>query len=357
MTLTVDLNDLHARRILVAGGAGFVGSALCRQLLGHGAQICIFDNLLHGSADNVEGLGIELIQGDACDPDALAACMRSFEPELVVNSIGDTFVTTAYRDTLRFLQNNVEATHNLLRSAVRGGVHRILHLSSTEVYDAAGAGALDESAALSPVNSYAVTKLAADRLCATMSIESGVPVVIARLFNCYGPRETHAYVIPEIIQQLHEGNRIHLGALHAARDFTFVDDTARALCALLVADTAPGTVFNVGSGRAYTVEELVATLARIMRPEGITLASDERRLRVCEIDRFLCDNRRLHQLTGWQPEFFLADGLKKTVEWFEQNGHRWPWKHAHIERVRDDAVVGVGESRAARARLEPPHCC
>ncbi|MCB1629878.1 MAG: NAD(P)-dependent oxidoreductase [Xanthomonadales bacterium] len=318
--------------VLVAGGAGFVGSALCRDLLRHGARVSVFDSLLHGSQANLAGLDLEIVVGDACEAETLDRCLQRIRPQLVVNCMGDTFVTTAYDHTLRFLRNNVEATHNLLRCARRAGVKRILQLSSTEVYDARSGQALSERSALNPLNSYAVTKLAADRLCATMCMESGIPVLIARLFNCYGPRETHAYLIPEIIDQLHHGDQLTLGSLHAARDFTFVEDTVRALAALLVADAAPGSVVNVGSGVAHSVAEIAGAIGAIMRPEGFSLHSDPRRFRRREIERFQCDYRRLNQLTGWKPQISLSEGLERTIDWYRENGACWPWKHAASER-------------------------
>lgn len=339
MTRAVNFSELCGQRIFVAGGAGFIGSALCRELLDHGASVCAFDSMLHGCTANLDGLRLKTVQGDACDQDALLESMRSFAPARVVNCMGDTFVTTAYSHTLRFLRNNVEATHNLLRCATQCGVQRILHLSSTEVYDTRAGTALDEDTPLNPVNSYAVTKLAADRLCATMSSESRCPVLIARIFNCYGPRETHAYVIPEIIQQLDQGTTIRLGALHAARDFTFVHDTVRALAALLLVEAEPATVVNVGSGKAHTVAEVAEELAAIMRPEGFDLVSDERLFRRREIGRFLCNGQRLHKLTGWQPRVGLSEGLRRTVDWFNAHDHRWPWKHARVERSAQTDIV------------------
>ena len=175
MTISASLEHLSGTPVLVAGGAGFVGSALCRELLRHGASVSVFDSLLHGSEANLTGLDLQSFVGDACEAETLDRCLQRIRPELVVNCMGDTFVTSAYDHTLRFLRNNVEATHNLLRSARRVGATRILQLSSTEVYDARSGQPLNERTALNPLNSYAVTKLAADRLCATMCVESGIP--------------------------------------------------------------------------------------------------------------------------------------------------------------------------------------
>src|SRR5262249_33654326 len=158
---------------------------------------------------------------------------RSTRPEYVFDLVGDTFVPDAYQDPRRFLRVNVEGTLNLLLAAGRADVRRILYASTTEVYGNAHGSPAHEGRGYDPVNTYAVTKLAADRLCATLHAEHGLPILIARIFNCYGPRATHPYVIPEIIAQLSRERTVTLGNLTARRDLTYVEDTARGLIAAL----------------------------------------------------------------------------------------------------------------------------
>jgi nucleoside-diphosphate-sugar epimerase len=239
---------------------------------------------------------------------------------------GDTFVPTACIMPERFFDKNVGGTLNLLRAAQALSIKRMLYISSTEVYGEAPSPKCDEKTELNPVNTYAVSKAAADRLCHTYYLEHGVPVVIARIFNCYGPRETEPYVIPEIIAQLHRGPRVALGNIKAERDFTFVHDTANALISVLASDVPDGDVVNVGSDTSFSVEWLARKLAEIMGVNALEIVIDPARLRRKDIDWFRCDNRKLLKYTDWRPTVGIDEGLKMTVDWFRANGARWSWE-------------------------------
>ena len=314
------------RTVMVAGGAGFVGSALVRELLTQGARVVSFDDYSTGVPDHVPtDPSVERVEGDARDPFRLVQTMRKYEVEYVFNCIGDTFVPEAYDFPHRFFERNLGTTLNLLRASHECRVKRMLHVSSTEVYGELETERADESCSLLPVNTYAVSKLAADRLCHTFHIEHGLPTVIARIFNCYGPRETHPYIIPEVIRQLHEGSRLQLGNMDAERDYTFVEDTVRALVAVMGSGVPDGDVVNVGTGRAHSVRHLVERLAEIMGVRDVQVEVDPSRLRRREIPRFCADNRKLLEATGWEPQVPLEQGLERTVEWFRDNGCSWPW--------------------------------
>jgi nucleoside-diphosphate-sugar epimerase len=314
---------------MVAGGAGFVGSAVVRELLRQGSSVVCYDNYLHGHPAHVANLDgpLTVIHGDVQDDWALFKALRDHRVEYIIDCVGDTFVPTAYAMPQRFFDINVGGTLHVLRAVQALSIKRVLYVSSTEVYGDTSSIKCNEETRLNPVNTYAVSKAAADRLCHTYYLEHEVPVVIARIFNCYGPRETEPYVIPEIITQLYRSQRIALGNIKAERDFTFVHDTARALISVLTSDVPNGEVVNVGSDTSYSIEWLAHQLAKIMEVKSLQIVADPARFRRKDIDRFRCDNTKLLKYTDWKPTVGIDEGLKITVDWFLANGARWSWEN------------------------------
>jgi len=319
---------LRGARVLVTGGAGFVGSTLVRRLLDIDSEVVVLDNYSSGRPEHLDEVAdrVTVIKGDVLDRDHLEAVFRLHEPSHVFHLVGDTFVPSAYHHPLRFLRVNTEGTLNVLEATREFGIERMLYVSSTEVYGRRGADPITESAPVDPINTYAVSKLAADRLCHTFHLEHGVPVIIARIFNCYGPRETQPYVVPEIIRQLAAGPVVRLGNLEAARDFTYVDDTALGIMAAMSSDLHDGDVVHVGSGTLTSLKTIVATCAAVMGTEGYVVERDARRERHADIDAFLADASRLREATGWASSVALDEGLRRTIEWFRANGSRWAWE-------------------------------
>jgi len=331
--------DLADQRVLVAGGAGFVGSQLVRELVALGARVVVYDNFLHGTRQNLSELDgrVEVVIGDVLDEYKLFETFRRCSPRFAFNLVGDTYVPSAYDVPKRFLRVNVEGTMNVLLAAKSSGVERSVYVSSTEVYGEARTVPMTEDHALAPANTYAVTKLAADRICFTFHHEHRIPVRIARIYNSYGPRETQPYVIPEIITQLAKGPVVELGNLDARRDFTFVSDTAKGLIAALLCDLPDGEVVNIGSNQTHSVRELVEKIAPLLGHEKYDIKTDPRRLRRFDIECFQCDSSKLRALSGWKPEVGIDEGLKRTVTWFLENGREWSW-----ERWVDGTIVYDG---------------
>ena len=327
------MNDWKASRVLITGGAGFIGSALALELEREGADVLVYDNFVHGTRENIERLAhrTEVVIGDVLDEWKLVQAFTRFRPEYVFHLVSDTYVPSSYDVPKRFLRVNVEGTINVLMAAKFAGSRRVLHASTTEVYGESKSGAIDEEHPLAPLNTYAVSKLASDRLCFTFLHEHGIPVIIARIFNCYGPRATQPYVIPEIITQLHRSAadgvpRVSLGNVEARRDFTYVDDTARGLMATIRSGLRDGEVVNVGSNVSHGVSELVHAIASRMGISTPRIEIDPRRLRRLDIGSFRCNHAKLTAATGWAPTLSLEAGLDRTIAWFRAHGARWSWE-------------------------------
>ena len=335
------MEELKSSSVMVAGGAGFVGSAIVRDLLKRDCQVVSYDNYLHGCPENLQGLKgpLTVVNGDLLDTWKLVRIINEHKIKYIIDCAGDTYVPTGYELPQRFFDVNLQATFDLLMAAKLCGVERMVYVSSTEVYGQTTSAEIAEDAPLNPLNTYAVSKLAADRLCFTFFIEHHIPVIIARIFNCYGPRETHPYIVPEIISQLNKGSTITLGNIKSQRDLTYITDTARALISILTSDIPNGEAVNVGSGTMHRIDSLVYLIAEIMGLGEVQIIQDPRRFRRLDIESFLCDNKKLRHYTDWMPKVDIKEGLRQTVAWFKKNGCRWSWETSTRDVLFDTKVT------------------
>lgn len=178
---------------------------------------------------------------------------------------------------------------------------------------------MDENHQTTPQSTYAVSKLAGDRVVYTMHKEHNLPVVIIRPFNSFGPNVTQPYIIPEIISQmLNDNNEIKLGNLYSKRDLTFVSDTARAIILSLVAEGVIGEVINVGSQRAYSIRDLVTLISEIIGKD-FKIVVDPSRFRPYDVDTLVCNFDRANRLLGWKPQVGIKEGLAITIDWARKN--------------------------------------
>jgi nucleoside-diphosphate-sugar epimerase len=318
------------KRIVVTGGAGFMGSALVRCLVEQGHDVFAYDNFATGTASNLKSVipTDHIVRGDV-ESWKFMKTMSTINPEELYHLAADPYIPLSYDYPERFMRTNFQGTLNVLMTCKTFEVKRIIHYSTSEVYGSAQTVPMNEKHPTLPQSVYAVSKLAGDQLCRVLAKEQDVPVVIVRPFNCYGPRETHPYVIPEILSQLAMSDELVLGNLDACRDFTYVDDTARAVCQLADKEGIEGEVFNVGSGMDYSVREIAELASSIMRNGRTKIRVDPSRLRPYDVSRLVCDNTKIGNLTNWKPEVSLEDGLRKTIEWYKANSQTWEWERRY----------------------------
>jgi dTDP-glucose 4,6-dehydratase len=310
-------------KILVTGSAGFIGSHLVEELIRQGYNVRAF---VRYNARNDWGWlqtvsclkNIEIYTGDIRDYDSVRNAVRGVE--VIFHLAALIGIPYSYISPLAYIKTNIEGTYNVLQAAREEGVQRVVHTSTSEVYGTARYVPINEEHPLQAQSPYAATKIAADQLALSFHRSFGLPVVVVRPFNTFGPRQSARAVIPTIITQVLAGNRtIRLGNLSPTRDFNYVRDTVSGILAVGLSERTVGQVVNIGSGRETSIKELVEQIENIIGRE-ISIEQEDARVRPApsEVDRLLCDNRRAYELAGWTPRYTLEEGLRETIQWFRE---------------------------------------
>jgi UDP-glucose 4-epimerase len=300
-------------RVLVTGGAGFIGSALTREFSARGCPISILDNLSFGRREHVEIPDECFRVVDLLDAPAVARAVQEIAPRWVIHLAAIHFIPYCNAHPFDSSNINLQGTLNVL-DALREvpSVEKVFFASTAAVY-ADSPTPVSETSTAGAMDIYGLTKLVGERLIREFQLATGVPCVIGRLFNAYGPRETNAHLIPEILRQVQEGRRdLQLGNIATRRDYIHTSDMVRAIFLLMQAEADGVGVFNIGTGRSYTASEVVQYFERAADCAfDITVASD----RVRKIDRALlqADITKIRALTGWEPAVSFADGIAALV--------------------------------------------
>jgi dTDP-glucose 4,6-dehydratase len=309
------------RRVLVTGAGGFIGSHLAEALVREGASVRAFVRYNsrgdHGWLETAEPetqRELEVFRGDLANPEAAAGAVAGCEIVLHLGALIP--IPYSYRHPREFVTSNVEGTLNVLEAARREEVTRLLHTSTSEVYGTAQRVPIDEEHPLHPQSPYAASKVAADQLALSYQRSFGTPVVIARPFNTYGPRQSARAVIPTIVTQALSREVIELGAVEPTRDFLYVGDTVQGLMSAAAAEGVDGEVINLGTGVDVSIGDVAERVLRLLERET-PIARDEARLRPpeSEVERLIADVTKAKSLLGWEAQVDLDEGLRRTIEW------------------------------------------
>jgi UDP-glucose 4-epimerase len=296
-----------SRRVLVTGGAGFIGSHLVEQLVSAGERVSAIDDLSRGRRDWLHPEA-ELHELDLRDADAVRRAVAATAPDAVVHLAAMHFIPSVDGAPELAWDVNVNATRALLDALSVHPPEVLLFASTAAVYPDRS-GPIDESCLPQPLDLYGRTKLEGERLAAELGGRMGARTLVARIFNVIGRRETNAHVVPELVAQLRRGAAVvQLGNVDSRRDYTDVHDVADALRRLLSLPGGGSATFNVGSGRAVSVSDLVGVCEQVLG-RAIEVQSEPQRRRAVDRSELLADAHLLREGTGWSPTRSLRETL------------------------------------------------
>lgn len=321
-----------AKKILVTGADGFIGSHLTEELIrtGYDVRAFVFYNSFNswGWLDYAEAgikQSLDVISGDIRDPHGVKVAMKGCD--VVLHLAALIAIPYSYHSPDTYIDTNIKGTLNVLQAGRELGVQKIVHTSTSEVYGTARFVPITEEHPLQGQSPYSASKIGADQLAMSFYSSFNTPVAIVRPFNTYGPRQSARAVIPTIITQIAAGqSTIKLGALHPTRDFNYIKDTVAGFIKAMESENSVGQVINIGSNFEISIEDTAHTIAEVMNAK-IEITTDVQRLRPenSEVERLYADNQKAMKLLGWKPTYAGKDGFRRgiaeTVAWFMDSGN------------------------------------
>jgi dTDP-glucose 4,6-dehydratase len=311
------------KKALVTGAGGFIGSHLTEALVARGATVRA---IVHYNALGSRGWldrspvrdEIEMVAGDVSDRDsvsnAVKGCTHIFHLAALIG------IPYSYCAPVAYARTNIEGTLNVLEAARALGIERLMHTSTSEVYGTAQYVPINEQHPLQGQSPYSASKIGAEKFVEAYYRSFGVPAVILRPFNTFGPRQSTRAVIPTIITQCQVGDTVRLGSLHPTRDMNYVENTVEGFICAAEAEGVEGEVFNIGSGREISIGNLAKLIAKLMG-KTVHIESKTERVRPekSEVERLVADNSHAKARLDWEPAVSLEDGLVRVVEWLHEN--------------------------------------
>jgi len=309
------MSDLH----LVTGGAGFIGSAIARSLVARGDRVRILDDFSSGKRANLAKLGgnVEIVEGSILDERVLAQAVE--KATVVFHQAAIPSVPMSMADPLRSHEVNATGTLRVLQAAARAGVERLVYAASSAAYGSAPALPKVEQMVPEPISPYGVAKLAGENYCRVYAEAYGLSTVCLRYFNVFGPRQDprseYAAVIPKFITCALAGDAPTIfGDGHQSRDFCYIDNVVQANLAASAAPGISGRVYNIASGQATTLIQLVAAIGEVLgRPIDVRHEPE----RSGDIKHSVADISAARAALGYTAAVPFVEGIRRTVAWYQ----------------------------------------
>lgn len=321
-----EATGLSGARVLVTGGAGFIGANFVHRLLERhpAAHVVVLDALTYaGRRENLDGLTpkqLTFVHGDIRDPDAVAAAMKGCD--FVLNFAAESHVDRSIETPGEFIQTDVYGVFVLAEEARRVGVRRFIQVSTDEVYGEVLEGHSTEDWPLNPRSPYAASKAGGDRLAYAYHCTYGLPVVVTRCSNNYGPRQYPEKLVPLFVTNAIDDEPLPVyGNGRNTRDWLHVRDHCDALLTLLTFPGIEGETFNIGAGHELDVLTITDTLLTLLgKPASLIRHVEDR---PGHDRRYAVDCSKLTRVTGWEPQIPFEQGIRDTVAWFQANTAWW----------------------------------
>jgi NAD dependent epimerase/dehydratase len=313
--------EIRNKRVLITGADGFIGSHLAEMLIEKGAMVkalSLYNSFnTWGWLEDISCIkDIQVITGDVRDAHFCKSITKDIE--IIFNLAALISIPYSYVAPDSYIDTNIKGALNICQAALENNVSRVIQVSTSEVYGTALYVPIDEKHPLQAQSPYSATKIGSDAIATSFYNTFNLPVVIARPFNTYGPRQSARAVIPTIISQIASGaSEIRIGDVRPTRDFNYVLDTCKGMFELAECDSAIGQVVNIGSNYEASIGEVFEKIKELMKSH-VDLTFEQQRIRPerSEVQRLWCDNTKIRSLTGFKPDYNLEEGLKLTIAWF-----------------------------------------
>ena len=311
------------KKIFISGATGFIGSHLAELCVQKGYSVIAFDrynsNNNHGWLENSKfKKNMKIILGDIRDYDSVFKSMKGCDTVFHLAAL--IGIPYSYNSPLAYLKTNVEGTYNVLESGKNQGIDQLVITSTSEVYGSAQFTPINEKHPLVGQSPYSASKIAADQLALSYHKSFKMPVKILRPFNTYGPRQSLRAVIPTIISQCLKENNINLGNINPSRDFLYVEDTCKGFLEIAKSKKLLGEVTNIGSGKEITIKNLTKLIMKISNTKKkINYEKKRSRPKNSEVNRLICDNKKIIKCSKWKPKVRLEEGIKRTLDWLKNS--------------------------------------